>query len=282
MNRKHYMANDYKILCEEADKISRANGRIKESSNGYQVLETYHDKGSNFKGVLYYRNGEYAIAFAGTDKWSAKDHGANLKMAVSGNSRQIKDAQKFTKDMKVKYGLDNTNTVSLGHSEGGTEATLVGINNGFPTVTFNAYGVGAKMDEKNAYNDLVINYRDPHDPVSKLKENVGETFIVPDGKYSGANPLGAIKAHGIGNMGDCGNAIPVKDYKKENRFFIDKISDADISRKDIGSMSTDLYRVYEKEIDKRMESGRIKSSGSNGGDEGNWVTINGNHVLIKS
>lgn len=67
-------------------------------------------------------------------------------------------------------------------------------------------------------------------------------------------PFGSIQAHGIGNMGDCNNSIPLEQYKKHNPRFIDKISAKEISREDIAEMNSDLFKVYEKEIDKKMEN----------------------------
>ena len=40
-------------------------------------------------------------------------------------------------------------------------------------------------------------------------------------------------------------------------------------------MPSDLFRVYEKEIDKRLTQNNISS------ENFKWVTINGNHVPIK-
>ena len=343
---KHAMANEYKILCSEANKLSKPLNKGKTSSNGWKVVDNKYDRPSNFKAVLYEKNGQYALCFVGTDRFSAKDWGANAKMALTGDSKQIKLAQKFAENMRDKHGLNSENTESIGHSEGGTEATVVGIQYGLQTTTFNAYGVGKKYSGtgKN-YDNLITNYRDPHDPISKLKENVGTTYITPNlqNEFMAKSPFGFVEAHGIDNMGDCMQSVPVDEYKKSHPFFINKISDANISRQDIANMDPDLFKVYEKEIDNRMASNSIydfrqenspnpfgwfgrdvideqggfigndkypqynkyfsnpnstgnnskrqtseksshksssgKSSGSS--SEGKWVTINGNHVLIK-
>lgn len=276
--KKHAMANEYKILCSEANSmVKMKNGAV--TSNGWTKVDGEHDHRSNFKGVLYEKDGQYALCFVGTDRFSTKDWGANAKMALTGESRQIKLAQKFADKMQKEYGLNSKNTESIGHSEGGTEATAVGIQYGLQTTTFNAFGVGKKYAEpgKN-YDNLITNYRDPHDPVSKLKENVGTTYITPNlqNEFMSTTPFGSVKAHRIDNMGDCTQALPVDYYKKSNPFFINKISDADISRQDIANMESGLFKVYEKEIDKRMTNNKIGNS-----SEDKWVTINGNHVLIK-
>lgn len=274
----HGLANEYKFLCEEADEMIKKPEDF-EVGLGWRKVESYKDPRSNFKGVLYEKNGQYAICFVGTDKWSYKDHGANLKMATTGESRQIKEAKTFANKMSAKYGLNSQNTVSIGHSEGGTEATVVGVENNFKTVTFNAYGISKKQLETNKdYTNLVTNYRDPHDPISKLHENIGTTYITPStqNKFMKVTPFGFMQSHGLKNMGDCDNSIPLEQYKRQNPMFLNKISDKEITREEIGKMDSDLFKVYEKEIDSRVATNRIKSS-----SEGKWVTINSNHVLIK-
>lgn len=117
-------------------------------------------------------------------------------------------------------------------------------------------------------------------------------------------PFGSVQSHGIDDMGDCMQSVPVEEYKKSHPLFINKISDADITREDIAQMNPDLFAVYEREIDNRLASNKIGNSRSQysqnsvekteksvskssadkrSGDssEGKWVTINGNHVLIK-
>ena len=295
---KHAMANEYKILCSEANKLSKPLNKGKTSSNGWKVVDNKYDRPSNFKAVLYEKDGQYAICFVGTDRFSAKDWGANAKMALTGNSKQIELAQDFAEKMRDKHGLNSENTQSIGHSEGGTEATVVGIQYGLQTTTFNAYGVGKKYSGtgKN-YDNLITNYRDPHDPISKLKENVGTTYITPNlqNEFMSKTPFGSVQAHRIDDMGDCTQAVPVDDYKKSHPFFINKISDTDIIKYlKTNENETDLFKVYEKEIDNRMANNRIfdfrqekvlnKNSsdrGNGNSSEGKWVTINGNHVLIK-
>ncbi len=348
---KHAMANEYKILCSEANKMSRKENRGETTSNGWKVVDNQYDRWSNFKGVLYEKDGQYALCFVGTDRFSAKDWGANTKMALTGDSKQIKLAQKFAENMRDKYGLNSENTESIGHSEGGTEATIVGIQYGLQTTTFNAYGIsGDYVDKNKNYDDLVTNYRDPHDPISKLRANVGTTYITPNTQnwFMSTTPFGSVQSHGIDNMGDCMQSVPVNEYKKSHPLFINKISEADITREDIANMEPDLFKIYESEIDNRLANNRIgdlqqentpnpfgnfgresfdeagglignnnysefnknlmamvssanqerkqssensaengsskkSSSGksSAGSSEGKWVTINGNHVLIK-
>ena len=238
---KHAMANEYKILCSEANSmVKMKNGAV--TSNGWTKVDGEYDRPSNFKAVLYEKNGQYALCFVGTDRFSAKDWGANAKMALTGDSKQIELAQDFAEKMRDKHGLNTENTQSIGHSEGGTEATVVGIQYGLQTTTFNAYGVGKKYIEPGKNYNNINNYRDPHDPVSKLRENVGTTYITPNlqNEFMAKSPFGFIPAHAIDNMGDCMQSVPVDEYKKSHPFFINKISDANISRQDIANMDPDL------------------------------------------
>ena len=54
---KHAMANEYKILCSEANKMSRKENRGETTSNGWKVVDNQYDRWSNFKGVLYEKTG---------------------------------------------------------------------------------------------------------------------------------------------------------------------------------------------------------------------------------
>ena len=255
---RQFTPNAYKALCAQSSKMAIKTQRGKEVYDGWYVKDNFYDPKSNFRGVLYEKDGQYAIAFAGTDKKSLKDWGANAKMVFTGKSRQIQQAKKFADNMKNTYNLTPENTVSIGHSEGGNEATHVGIENKLPTFTFNAFGV-RKSDYPDNYDDLVTNYRDPHDPVSKLKRNVGETFITPNIQnwMHSHTPFGSIQAHGIDNMGDTEESVPVKEFKKKNPIFLDAISDAEITREDIGRMDPKLFSLYENEIDERLSNNQI-------------------------
>lgn len=254
-------ANEYKSLCAQAnDMMKRPKGES--AGNSWVKLDSSPKSRSNFKAVLYQKGDQYALCFVGTDKFSAKDHGANLKMGFIGNSKQIEDARKFAEKMINEHNLTPQNTVSIGHSEGGTEATHVGLENGLKTVTFNAYGVHKSKLPKDVDLNLVTNYRDAHDPVSKMHANVGTTYITPSTQnwFMAKTPFGSIQSHGINNMGDCDNAVSLQEYKKNNPWFLDKISDAEISRENIAQMDNKLFSIYEPEIDSRMKNDEIYSS----------------------
>ena len=260
----HTNSNEYKFLSSQADIMSRDNRKGEPVGNGWTVKDNWYDKKSNFKGVLYEKDGQYAFAFAGTERPTLKslggwkDWGANLKMGVLGKSRQNDLANEFAKRKIEELGLNKGNTIVLGHSEGAFEATNVGLNNGFKTYTFNGFGVNKNKLPENADYSLVTNYRDPHDPVSKMHANVGNTYITPStqNKFMRSTPFGLIQAHSIDRMGDCMQAVPVEEYKKKH-VFLDKISDAEITAEDIGAMDSKLFALYEPEINQRLRQKQI-------------------------
>lgn len=171
----------------------------------------------------------------------------------------------------------------IGHSEGGSEALYVGLSRNLPTVTFNAYGLNPKLEE-NLNNDradkLVVNYRDPNDPVSKSRPPKGKSYIVENPQrsfYDKINPFGILSAHKISNFGDCNNAIPVDIYKKEHKSFIDNISEVEITDKDIANMPLDLYNIYDEEISLRLSKGQILKE-----PQAQELALRGNLVKVSS
>lgn len=260
----HANSNVYKDLSAKADAMSKVE-KDTPVGDGWKVKDNYFDKKSNFKGVLYEKDGQYAFAFAGTERPTLKslggwkDWGANLKMGLTGDSAQNKRAKAFAEKMKETYGLNSENTVVLGHSEGGFEATNVGLNNGFKTYTFNGYGVHKSKLAEGVDTSKVINYRDPHDPVSKIHANVGQTYIVPgtQNKFMARTPFGSIQSHSIDNMGDVTKAVSPKKFKEDYYWFLDKISDAEITGEDVGLMDSNTFALYEPEIDERLRRRQI-------------------------
>ena len=115
--------------------------------------------------------------------------------------------------MLKKYKLEKSCLNVIGHSEGGTEATYVGVRFGLKTITFNAFGIDKDLIPNTIdYDKLVINFRAPNDPISKIKPNIGRTYLVPrlDKAILSKTPIGWVKAHKIANMGDCRKSVLVK------------------------------------------------------------------------
>lgn len=222
--KKHTKANIYKTLCIFAeDAMNLKNGA--KVFDKWIKLESFEEPKTNFKGILYKNENEHVICYLGTERSSVKDHVENIVMGVFGKSMQMRIANYFYSQCKRKYDIFNEDLTLVGHSEGGTEATYTGIRNNVKVVTFNPFGLSQKLVEKDKdYSELITNYRDAADLVSKLKENIGETYIVETTVKQSfvKNFLGSINAHKIANFGDCENAVPLEDYKKSNKMFLDK------------------------------------------------------------
>jgi len=275
----HKHANNYRDLCNLAgDVLKKRPVRL---PNGYEVIDTKQDK-FNFKSVVYKHDDEIIICYLGTEKFSVKDHGTNAKMIISGNpTKQMELALKLCNE--IMKNNPSSKVRVIGHSEGGSEALYVGLSKNLQTVTFNAYGLKPKL-AKNINNPnadkLVVNYRDPNDPVSKVRNPQGKSYIVENPQrsfYDKINPFGILSAHKISNFGDCNNAIPVNIYKKEHKFFIDNISEVEITDKDIANMPLDLYNIYDEEISSRLSKGQILKE-----HQANELALRGNLVKVSS
>ena len=261
MNDLFVMADEYKELCAQANGMcDNSVPEGTDAGNGWVKVEHKYDQNSNCKVVLYKKGEQYAICFVGTDKREKrKDWGANLKMAFTGSSRQIKKAIEYTHDLINKYNLNNENTVSIGHSEGGTEATHVGLEYGLKTFTYNAFGISKKyLNDEIDYSDWIINFRDKNDPVSKLKGNIGSTYILQETQANARTPFGTLNAHGVENMPSCVGAIPVEDYKKEHRWFLDHLTDAALTGENVDLIAKEgMYDLFEPAIMESLSKGEI-------------------------
>lgn len=275
----HKHANDYRDLCNLAGDVLKK--RPVKLPKDYEVL--FDRQGNfNFKSVVYKNNDEIVICYLGTEKFSIKDHGTNAKMMISGEpTKQMEEALNLCDD--IMKNNPSSKVRVIGHSEGGSEALYVGLSRNLPTVTFNAYGLNPKLlkaiNNPNA-DKLVVNYRDPNDPVSKNRNPQGKSYIVENPQrsfYDKINPFGILSAHKISNFGDCNNAIPVDIYKKEHKFFIDNISEVEITDKDIANMSLDLYNIYDEEISSRLSKGQILKE-----HQAKELTLRGNLVKVSS
>lgn len=212
IKRLHEKANILKALCIHTNDMSV--GKIStDLPIGWHVIECEYKPKTNFKAIIYRKANQVVFSFAGTDKKSIPDHCANLQMAFGVINSQMKQANEFFQNMRRRYVKPLDDVTLVGHSEGGSEATFVGILNNIQTFTFNTYGISKKLIMKNKdYRDFIINYRNPHDIVSKLRCNPGLTFIIP-------SDCSFLKSHGIKNIGNCLNAVPIEIYKKKHLLF---------------------------------------------------------------
>jgi hypothetical protein len=139
---------------------------------------------TGFKAALYEKNGEYILAFAGTDGLKAgNDWKSNFKNEVGRLSDQHKQALDLTEKLATHDGI--TKLRVTGHSLGGGLASLAGAVHGVNATTFNAAGIrdallsryGIDRDDLNA-NIRAVSHRS--DPLRNLQ----------DGPYGSADALG--------------------------------------------------------------------------------------------
>lgn len=265
---RNQKAEEYRQLCSITGAI--ADGKNAEIPSGWQLVESQKQDKTNFKAAVYKKGDELLICFAGTEALSAKDQGANLKMATGNKSAQMDYAEKYYRkiinDYHEKYPY--LKIVLAGHSEGGSESIYVGLKNDVETYTFNAFTPGEKILEKiqsqkttRINPNLITNYRDPHDPVSKLlNPDIGKTYIVENtyNNLFAKSPFGLLTAHKIKNMGSCANAVPIEEYKKTHKLFIDKLKNIQVTNRDIKEIGdAGLFGVYEDEISQRVKTGNV-------------------------
>lgn len=218
----HKKANIYRNLCIYAEDSLMLNNGTKVFDDWIK-LDAFTEKLTNFKGILFQKENEYVICYIGTESKNVKDHIENIIMGVFGKNMQMRIANYFYTQCKKIYGFFNENLTLIGHSEGGTEASYVGVKNNVKVVTFNPFGLSKKLyDSEKDYTGLITNYRDASDLVSKLKNNPGKTYIVePTIKQCFLkNYFGSIKSHKILNFGDCETALELDEYKKTNSRFL--------------------------------------------------------------
>lgn len=265
---RNQKAEEYRKLCSITGAITE--GKNAGIPSGWQLVESQKQDNTHFKAAVYKKGDELVICFAGTEALSAKDQGANLKMAIGGQSKQMEKADEYYRRIKNDYleKYPYLKIILAGHSEGGSESIYVGLKNDVETYTFNAFTPGEKILGKiqsqkttRINTNLITNYRDPHDPVSKLlNPDIGKTYIVenPYNNLFSKSPFGLLTAHKIKNMGNCANAVPIDEYKKTHKLFIDKLRNVQITNRDIKEIGdAGLFGVYEDEMSQRVKTGNV-------------------------
>lgn len=253
-------ANEYLELCNNAAWALKNKGET--LSNGYKVKEVIAKSGirqSNFKAVLYERNGDYVLAFLGTDFSSPKDIGANLKMLIGQNPKQFKDAEEFTNKIMKEYKFSIDKLSLTGNSEGASEAVHIKAVIGAKELyTYN--GFIPKLDKYNHENlENIYNFRTPEDIVSKAGQSVGEDFIVPlkDDVNIQKGPNAIADYHRIINMGDCKKSTEPAVYKKNNPEFKNKYREDTLKSYEIQEIPKEMYALFDDDINDRLKNNAV-------------------------
>lgn len=115
-------------------------------------------------------------------------------------TEQMDKANEYTEAIAKRYNK-TFKIINAGHSEGGSEAIYSGLYNGLEVYTFNCFTINRKTIKEIeqirgfiAQNQPIINYRDPHDPISKLfNQDIGQTYIVENQQsaFMAKSPFGA-------------------------------------------------------------------------------------------
>lgn len=123
-----------------------------------------HDKKSGFDAAIYQnKDGQYVIAFRGTDKWIGKE-GADIKanggQALGMKTVQYEQARFLAHRAIAAFGEGNV--IFTGHSLGGGLASAAMVATGAPGVTFNAAGL----------SDNTLRSLDPSKTPNALREEL--------------------------------------------------------------------------------------------------------------
>ena len=167
---------------------------------GYRVIDFNENKKTGFYADVLSNGNDIIIAYRGTE--SGQDIRNDVAMAKSKIPAQAIDAIRIYD--KVKREHPNSDIVVTGHSLGGSLAEIVSGIRGNLAVTFNAYGVGDMIKNKNALKeDNVVNYVNEYDAVSMVngQNHIGEIFAVSK------KTNGFIDNHRAENIGDLSKRV---------------------------------------------------------------------------
>ncbi|MER7070418.1 WXG100 family type VII secretion target [Terrabacter sp. NPDC000476] len=140
-------------------------------------------------------DGDYVLAFAGTDPSSIDDWAANAQQGVGGLSSQHVQAIALAQHLATAVGSDNM--VLTGHSLGGGLASTASVATDVPAVTFNAAGVHP--------NTVVAAAVVGHQPPGITPDQVRNYHVRGEVLTTLQNPLGSFTDH-VPGLGD--NVLP--------------------------------------------------------------------------
>jgi hypothetical protein len=160
-----------------------------EGLNGYRLLtdgelnalginrSTLEDPETGFRAAVYEKDGQYVVAFAGTDPTQLGDLGADIEQGLGFSSPQYEMARSLGVRLTERLGDD---VVFTGHSLGGGLASFAALATGGTAVTFNAAGLhdetirSAGLDpaaaRQTAANGQIRAFRNHNDPLTGAQE----------------------------------------------------------------------------------------------------------------
>lgn len=132
----------------------------------------FHPDDDGFYAQLYEKDGQYVLAFRGTQEGS--DILEDGVQGIGISSSQYNQAAELAQKIKENQYTSN-NTVITGHSLGGGLAAIAGGVTGYPTYTYNAAGVHDKTLKRNSvYRESMNNvqaYNASDDPLNLAQDN---------------------------------------------------------------------------------------------------------------
>lgn len=160
-----------------------------EGLNGYRLLtdgelnalginrSTLEDPATGFRAAVYEKDGQFVVAFAGTDPTQLGDLGADIEQGLGFDSPQYEMARSLALKLTEQLGDD---VVFTGHSLGGGLASFAALATGGTAVTFNAAGLhdetirslGLDPDtaRQTAANGQIRAFRNHNDPLTGAQE----------------------------------------------------------------------------------------------------------------
>ncbi len=213
---------------------------------GYQLIEQSEDLGNGFYSEAYYKNGKIILTYRGTDtKRGPEEAHKDLKEDYEMWKKREAPSQYINATLFYKF-VERKYPYQIyvtGHSLGGSLAQMVGSSiKEVKAITFNALGTGDCKKFTPKYPENVTNYGNAKDAV--FSENLDDNVG---------------KVYMIGEKGD-------RDFYPKKYHQIKDMGDLDAAKEYIPNKQS-------------KSSGSRKSYRASA--TGNWVTINGNHVLLK-
>lgn len=277
------LANEFKTLCYESDRISRLSidNAKKQEVVGWKVVDNKYNPDTEFKAVAYEKANKIVICYVGTNFKSIQDIITDVAMVFKA-TRQMREALAFYKKIELEHKSVTKQLIVSGHSEGGSEAQYVSVKKGgVPTFTYNAFMTGHlySSSERKKAHEYIYNYRHPDDIVSKAGRDIGYQFLTSideDAKWY-SSLFGIRKNHQISAIGDCLKAVPVEQFKQEEPRYSEKLDEIIILREDIMDMPLEEFRVLKSEILNRHKQGWLLSRG-----QANYLVKNGLLDFVES